>query len=79
VLPAGLRLAHDKQVAIAVCDGEIMRAASELDRLMAEGSVEGLDVEDAAELGPLAVQVVDLRMRRRRLEKELRAIASEWT
>lgn len=79
MLPAGLRLAHDKQVAIAVCDGEIMRAATELDRLMAEGSVEGLDVEDAAELGPLAVQVVDLRMRRRRLEKELRAIASEWT
>jgi hypothetical protein len=79
VLPAGLRLAHDKQVAIAVCDGEIMRAATELDRLMAEGSVEGLDLEDAAELGPLAVQVVELRMRRRRLEKELRAIASEWT
>ena len=79
MLPAGLRLAHDKQVAIAVCDGEIMRAATELDRLMAEGSVEGLDLEDAAELGPLAVQVVELRMRRRRLEKELRAIASEWT
>ena len=79
MLPAGLRLAHDKQVAIAVCDGEIMRAATELDRLMAEGSIDGLEVEDAAELGPLAVQVVDLRMRRRRLEKELRAIASEWT
>ena len=79
MLPAGLRLAHDKQVAIAVCDGEIMRAATELDRLMAEGSVEGLDLEDAAELGPLAVLVVELRMRRRRLEKELRAIASEWT
>ena len=78
MLPAGLRIAHDKQMAIAVCDGEIMRAATELDRLMAQGGVDGLEMEDAAELGPLAVQVVDLRMKRRRLEKELRAIASEW-
>jgi hypothetical protein len=45
---------------------------------MEAGSSEGLEVEDAAELGPLAVKVVEMRMRRRRLEKELRAITSEW-
>ena len=46
---------------------------------MMGGSVSrGLQQEDVDELGPLAQRVIELRRRRRRLEAELHAIASEW-
>jgi len=73
-----MRIARGKQVEIARCDGAIMRTATRLDRLMAEGRLHGLDLDEADDIAPLAIQVVELRRERRRLEKELRAIASEW-
>jgi hypothetical protein len=78
MLPAGLRLAHNKQVAIARCDGEIMQAATALERILDEARPDEIGADEAEDLGPLAIQVVELRRRRRRLEKELRAIAAEW-
>ena len=74
-----MRLTREKRLAIANCNGLLIRATDELDDLLGRGSSTGLEVEDVEELGPLAQRVIDLRRHRRRLEAELRAISAEWT
>ena len=74
----GLRIARDKRLALANCNGLLIRACDELDAMMGRGASRGLQAEDVDELGPLAQRVIDLRRRRRRLEPELPAIAAEW-
>ena len=76
--PAGLRITRDKRLALANCNGLLIRACDELDHLMGRGVSRGLQVEDVEELGPLAMRVIELRRHRRRLETELHAIAAEW-
>jgi len=78
VSPAGIRIARDKRVALANCNGLLIRACDELDHLMGRGVSHGLQPEDVDELGPLAMRVIELRRHRRRLEAELHAIAAEW-
>ena len=75
----GMRLTREKRLALANCNGMLIRARDELDGLMDRGSTTGLDVEDVEELGPLALRVIELRRRRRRLEAELDAISGEWS
>jgi hypothetical protein len=76
--PIGARLTREKRLALANCNGLLIRACDELDDLMGSGTSRVLAAEDCDELGPLALRVIELRRRRRRLEAELHAIASEW-
>lgn len=78
MVTTGLRLARDKRLALANCNGLLIRACDELDAVMGRGASRGLQVEDVEELGPLAMRVIELRRHRRRLETELHAIAAEW-
>ena len=75
----GLRLTQDKRLALANCNGLLVRACDELDELLGAGMSRGLQPEDVDELGPVAQRVIDLRRRRRRLEAELHAISREWS
>ncbi|HEX6714811.1 MAG TPA: hypothetical protein VF066_15580 [Thermoleophilaceae bacterium] len=77
-MATGLRLARHKRLALANCNGLLIRACDELDAAMGRGSSRGLQPEDVDDLGPLAQRVIELRRRRRRLEAELHAIAAEW-
>ena len=74
-----MRLTREKRLAIANCNGLLVRACDELDDLLGRGSSTGLEIEDVEDLGPLAMRVIELRRRRRRLEAELRAISGEWS
>jgi len=78
VAPAGVRITREKQLALANCNGLLIRACDELDDLMGRGTSRGLRPVDVEVLGPLAMRVIELRRHRRRLEVELHAIASEW-
>ena len=73
-----MRIAHEKRLALANCNGLLVRASDELDELMGRGASAVLGTRDLDGLGPLAMRVVELRRRRNRLEEELRAITSEW-
>jgi hypothetical protein len=75
----GMRLSRDKRSALAECSGLLIRACDELDALLTRGAIEGFDVDDVEELGPVALRVTRLRERQRRLQAELRAIDAEWT
>jgi hypothetical protein len=74
----GLRLTRDKRIALANCNGLLVRACDELDERLGIGTSRGLQPQDVDELGPLAQRVIELRRRRRRIESELNAIRSEW-
>jgi hypothetical protein len=74
-----MRIAREKRLALATCNGMLIRASDELDDLLGRGTAEALESEDVEELGPLALRVIELRRRRLRLEAELEAIAAEWT
>ena len=76
--PIGIRLTREKRLALANCNGLLVRASDELDEMMGRGTARVLVADDVDELGPLALRVSELRRRRRRLEAELEAIASEW-
>jgi hypothetical protein len=78
VAPTGVRLTREKRLALANCNGLLVRASDELDDVLGRGTARVLAADDADELGPLAMRVIELRRRRRRLEAELQAIASEW-
>jgi hypothetical protein len=78
VAPAGARLTREKRLALANCNGLLVRACDELDDTMGRGSARRLETDDVEALGPLAQRVIELRRHRRRLEMELHAIASEW-
>jgi hypothetical protein len=75
----GLRLTRHKRLALANCNGLLVKACDELDQVLGRGIARGLQAEDVDELGPLAQRVIDLRRHRRRLEAELHAIAREWS
>ena len=76
--PTGARIERKKRLALANCNGLLVRACDELDDLIGRGASVGLEVEDVEELGPLALRVVQLRHRRDRLVAELQAISAEW-
>jgi len=78
VAPDELRITRRKRLALANCNGLLVRACDELDDLMGRGATNGLEIEEVEDLGPLALRVVQLRKRRRRLEAELAAISGEW-
>jgi hypothetical protein len=78
VAPEGVQIERQKRLALANCNGLLIRACDELDDLIGRGASQGLDVEEVEDLGPLAMRVVQLRQRRRRLQAELHAIAAEW-
>jgi len=78
VAPEQKRITREKRLALANCNGLLVRACDELDDLMGRGATRGLDIEEVEDLGPLALRVVQLRKRRRRLEAELAAISGEW-
>jgi hypothetical protein len=78
VAPIGARITREKRLALANCNGLLIRASDELDEVMGRGTARVLVAEDVEDLGPLALRVIELRRRRRRLEAELQAIASEW-
>ena len=78
VVPTGARIAREKRLALANCNGLLVRACDELDALMGRGTGSTLEREEADELGAAAMRVIELRRHRRRLEAELRAIVSEW-
>jgi hypothetical protein len=78
VAPAGVQITRDKRLALANCNGLLIRACDELDALMGRGVSHGLQPEDVEDLGPLAMRVIELRRHRHRLEAELHAIAAEW-
>jgi hypothetical protein len=73
-----MRITQEKRVALANCNGLLIRACDELDEQMGHGVSRGLQAEDIDELGPVALRVIELRRRRRRLEAELHAVAREW-
>jgi hypothetical protein len=75
---AGMRIAREKRIALATCNGLLTRACDELDDLLGRGATDGLEVEDVEDLGPLALRVIELRRRRNRLQDELAAISGEW-
>jgi hypothetical protein len=75
----GLRLTRDKRLALANCNGLLVRACDELDEMLGARVSRGLQPEDVDALGPLAERVIELRRHRRRLEAELHAIAREWS
>jgi hypothetical protein len=76
--PDGMRITRAKRMALATCNGLLIRACDELDELMNRGANSGLDVEEVEDIGPLAMRIVELRRQRRRLEAELHAITTEW-
>ena len=76
--PTGVRLTREKRLALANCNGLLVRACDELDEALGRGTSRVLVADDVDELGPLAERVIELRRHRRRLEAELEAIASEW-
>jgi len=78
VAPIGARITREKRLALANCNGLLIRASDELDEVMGRGTARVLVAEDVEDLGPLALRVIELRRRRCRLEAELQAIASEW-
>jgi hypothetical protein len=78
VAPGGLRITRDKRLALANCNGLLVRACDELDDLMGRGFSGGLDLDEVEDIGPLALRIVELRRHRRRLEAELDAIHGEW-
>jgi hypothetical protein len=78
VAPTGVRLTREKRLALANCNGLLIRACDELDDLMGRGTSRVLAAVDCEDLGPLALRVIELRRHRRRLEAELHAIESEW-
>jgi len=78
VAPTGVRLTREKRLALANCNGLLVRACDELDDVMGRGTARVLAADDCDDLGPLALRVIELRRRRSRLEAELEAIASEW-
>jgi hypothetical protein len=78
VAPTGVRLTRQKRLALANCNGLLVRACGELEQKLGPGAARHLQTEDVDVLGPLALRVVELRRHRRRLEAELQAIASEW-
>jgi len=78
VAPEQKRITREKRLALANCNGLLVRACDELDDLMGRGATRGLEIEEVEDLGPLALRVVQLRKRRRRLEAELAAISGEW-
>jgi hypothetical protein len=78
VVSTGERITRDKRLALANCNGLLIKACDELDSLMNRGAHEGLDVEQVEDLAPLAQRVVQLRRRRFRLVAELQAISAEW-
>jgi hypothetical protein len=78
VASTGVRITRGKRLALANCNGLLIRACDELDALMGSGMSQRLEPEDLDELGPLAMRVISLRQRRRRLEAELQAVAAEW-
>jgi hypothetical protein len=78
VAPIGVRLTREKRLALANCNGLLVRASDELDDVMGRGTARVLGSDDVDDLGPLALRVIELRRRRRQLEAELQAIASEW-
>ena len=65
-------------MALANCNGLLVRACDELDDLMGRGGTRGLEIEEIEDIGPLAIRIVELRRRRRRLEAELDAVTGEW-
>ena len=75
----GFSPTRDKRLALANCNGLLIRACEDLDEEMGRGASRGLQAEDVDALGPLAQRVIELRRLRRRLEAELHAIAREWT
>lgn len=60
--PEGARITRDKRIALATCNGLLVRACDQLD----EGGPEA------------ALQVMRLRERRQRLIDELVAVVTEW-
>ena len=74
--PTGLR---EKRLALASCNGLLVRACDELETLLDRGASAGLAIEEVADVGPLAQRVINLRRRRHRLQDELHAITGEWT
>jgi hypothetical protein len=77
-VPTGARIAREKRLALANCNGLLVRACDELDALMGRRTASRFEREDADELGAAAMRVIELRRHRRRLEAELHAIVSEW-
>jgi hypothetical protein len=73
-----MRQTREKRLALANCNGLLIRACDELEQRIGSGASRRLSPEDVEELGPLAMRVIELRRHRRRLEAELQAIASEW-
>jgi hypothetical protein len=74
-----MRITQEKRLALASCNGLLVRACDDLDVLMGRGAAAaGLGTAHLDGLGPLAMRVVELRRRRDRLEEELHAITSEW-
>jgi hypothetical protein len=73
-----MRITQEKRLALADCNGLLIRACDDLDKLMGRGASRGLRVDDVEELAPAAQRVIELRRRRRRLEAELHAVPSEW-
>jgi hypothetical protein len=78
VAPDGVRITQEKRLALANCNGLLTRACDELDSQLGEGASRGLQAEDIEALAPMAMRVIELRRRRRRLEAELHAVAREW-
>lgn len=76
--PPGVRIEREKRLALANCNGLLIQAVDQLDDLMGRGASEGLEIEDVEEMGPLALRVMHLQRRRRRLQAELAAISGEW-
>jgi hypothetical protein len=81
VAPAGVEITRAKRLALANCNGLLVRACDELDAMLGRTleTPEPLDTPTINAIGPVAMRVVELRQRRRRLEEELYAITSEWT
>ena len=73
-----MRITREKRIALATCNGLLIRACDELDDLIGRGATGGLEVEEVEDLGPLALRIIELRRRRGRLQAELHAITSEW-
>ena len=76
--PDGSRITQEKRLALANCNGLLVRACDELDAQMGNGASRGLRAQDIEALEPMALRVIELRRRRRRLEAELHAVAREW-
>ena len=73
-----MRITREKRIALATCNGLLIRACDELDDLMGRGATRGLELEEVEDIAPLTMRIVELRRRRRRLEAELHAVTTEW-